>query len=387
MDPAMLNANEQQKSPINRKWRIAILLCLLPTVYCLLLSPQLSTQQVLADNPKPPVVTDVVALGDQFALISKRIAPAVVSIDAKKTAHTASSKKTLEDSGSGVVVKLDGRPGYFVLTNNHIVEGALAQDIILQLADGKLVKPSKVWTYPAGDVAVLGLPTTEALAFAPLGDSDQLQQGHWVLAIGSPFGLNQTVTHGIVSALGRGQVSLGTEIHIKDFIQSDAAINPGSSGGPLLNLRGEVIGINTAIASQTGGSNGIAFSIPINYFRRTVDQLLDRGVVSRGYLGIQLAAAMEPSEALRLGLDRGWGAVIEVVQPDGPAAQAGLQVGDIILEVNQQPVRNENHCINMVSALPIGKPVSLVVWRDHRRIVVQATVGDYAAKYPARASK
>jgi serine protease Do len=333
-------------------------------------------------DQKTPVVTDVIALGDQFALISKRIAPAVVSIEARKQGTGAQSKKTLEDSGSGVVVKFDQRSGYFVLTNNHIVEGAQAQDIILQLADGKLLRPQKVWTYPAADIALLSLNTTEQLATAPLGDSDQLQQGHWVLAIGSPFGLNQTVTHGIVSALGRGQVSLGSEIHIKDFIQSDAAINPGSSGGPLLNLRGEVIGINTAIASPSGGSNGISFSIPVNYFRRTVDQLLDRGIVSRGFLGIQLATALEPSEALRLGLDRGWGALVEVVQPDGPASQAGLQVGDVILEINQQPIRNENHCINTVSALPIGKPISLVVWRDRRRVVVQATVADYAAKYP-----
>ena len=329
----------------------------------------------------PPVVTDVVALSERFQLISKKLAPAVVSIEARKTTTLQNVKKQLEDSGSGVIVKLEKRPGYYVFTNNHIVEGATPENIILQLADGKLLKPKKTWTYPAADVALLQLETTENLAFAPLGNSDQVQQGQWVLALGSPFGLSQSLTHGIVSALGRGQVSLGSEIHIKDFIQSDAAINPGSSGGPLINLQGEVVGINTAIASQTGGSNGISFSIPVNYFKKAAEQLLDKGFVSRGYIGIQLAVSLEPFEALKLGLDRGWGAYIEDVRRDGPAGAAGLQRGDVILEVNQALVRNENHCINIISALPIGKPATFVVWRDKRRMVLQCMIEDYSVKY------
>jgi serine protease Do len=341
--------------------------------------PNLTSQRAWADNPTTPVVTDVVALSERFTLVSKRIGPAVVSIEAKK--NGPHSKKIEEDSGSGVITKLDNRPGFFVLTNNHIVSGAAPKDIVLLLGDGRLMHPSRIWTYPAADVAVLQLDVSEGLAAAPLGDSDQLQQGQWVLAIGSPYSLSQTVTHGIVSALGRGQVGLGPDIHIKDFIQSDAAINPGSSGGPLLNLRGEVVGINTAIASPSGGSNGISFSIPINYFRRVADQLLERGTVSRGYLGIQLAGALDPYDALRLGLDRGWGALIEAVHPRGPADQAGMQPGDVILEINQQVVRNENHCINIISSLPLSKPVSLVLWRDRRRIVTQATVEDYAVRY------
>jgi S1-C subfamily serine protease len=344
------------------------------------IQPHLTSQRAFADNQPTPVVTDVVALSDRFALVAKRIAPAVVSIEARK-ADGKNTKKMLEDSGSGVIVKLDNRPGYFVFTNNHIVEGSAPKDIVLLLADGRLMHPSRTWLYPAADVAVLQLDTADTLTAAPLGDSDQLQQGHWVLAIGSPFSLSQTVTHGIVSALGRGQVSLGNDIHIKDFIQSDAAINPGSSGGPLLNLRGEIVGINTAIASPTGGSNGISFSIPSNSFRRFADQLLDKGTVSRGYLGIQLATALDPYQALRLGLDRGWGALVEVVHPRSPADQAGLQVGDVILEVNQQLVRNENHCINIISAIPPGRPISLVIWRDRRRMVVQAMIDDYAIRY------
>lgn len=329
----------------------------------------------------PPVVTDVVALSERFQLISKKLAPAVVSIEAHKTSTIQSVKKQLEDSGSGVIVKLDNRPGFYVFTNNHIVEGATPENIVLQLADGKLLKPKKAWTYPAADVAVLHVDSADNMAFAPLGDSDQVQQGQWVLALGSPFGLSQSLTHGIVSALGRGQVSLGSEIHIKDFIQSDAAINPGSSGGPLINLKGEVIGINTAIASPSGGSNGISFSIPINYFKKAAEQLLDKGFVSRGYIGIQLAVSLEPFEALKLGLDRGWGALIEDVRRDGPAGTAGLLRGDVILEINQTVIRNENHCINLISALPIGKSATFVVWRDRKRTVIQCPIEDYSVKY------
>lgn len=340
----------------------------------------LSVTVGLAQAPAP-VVTDVVALSERFQLISKKLNPAVVSIEAHKIATLQNVKKQLEDSGSGVIVKLDNRPGYYVFTNNHIVENATPDNIVLQLADGKLMKPKKVWTYPAADIALLHLDTSEPLESAPLGDSDQLQQGHWVLAIGSPFGLSQSLTHGIISALGRGQVQLGSDIHIKDFIQSDAAINPGSSGGPLINLKGEVVGINTAIASPSGGSNGISFSIPINYFRKAAEQLLDKGFVSRGYIGIQLAVSLDPFEAMKLGLERGWGALIEDVRRDGPAAVAGLQRGDVILEINQQMIRNENHCITTVSALPIGKPAVFVIWRDRQRKLINCPVEDYAVKY------
>jgi serine protease Do len=346
-----------------------------------LLLVTLATSGTLAQTP-PPVVTDVVALSERFQLISKKLAPAVVSIEARKMSPLQQGvKKQLEDSGSGVIVKLDNRPGYYVFTNNHIVENATPENIVLQLADGKLMKPKKTWTYPAADLAVLQLETTDNLPFAPIGDSDQVQQGQWVLALGSPFGLSQSLTHGIVSALGRGQVTLGSDIHIKDFIQSDAAINPGSSGGALINLKGEVVGINTAIASLGGGSNGIAFSIPINYFKKGAEQLLEKGFVSRGYIGIQLAVTMDPFEVLKLGLDRGWGAYIEDVRRDGPAGAAGLQRGDVILEVNQTLIRNENHCINLIGSLPIGKPATFVIWRDKRRMVIQCPIEDYSVKY------
>src|SRR5439155_23718700 len=165
------------------------------------------------------------------------------------------------------------------------------------------------------DIAILELPEAEVVTTAALGDSDRMRVGHWVLAFGSPFGLNQTVTHGIISARDRGQVSLGNSIRIKEFLQTDAAINPGSSGGPLIDMNGEVIGINTAIASHNGSNSGVAFSIPSNLVKRVMNQLLAQGTVQRGYLGMQLVLTFEPNEALKLGLDRVRGALVEKEYP------------------------------------------------------------------------
>jgi S1-C subfamily serine protease len=198
-----------------------------------------------------------------------------------------------------------------------------------------------------------------------------------VLAFGSPFGLNQTVTHGIISARERGQVSLGSTIRIKDFLQTDAAINPGSSGGPLVNLDGEVVGINTAIASHSNSSSGVAFSIPVNLVKRVSQQLLEKGWVTRGYLGVQVAPSFEGADALKLGLDRAEGALVERVYPETPAAAAGLRVNDVILEIDAVAVRNENHFINVVSGLTAGQRVRLKVWRDRRPATVEAVVGDW----------
>jgi hypothetical protein len=197
----------------------------------------------------------------------------------------------------------------------------------------------------------------ENLTAAELGDSDKARVGQFVLAFGSPFGLNQTVTHGIISARERGQVSLGSTIRIKDFLQTDAAINPGSSGGPLLNLDGEVIGINTAIASQSGSASGVAFAIPINLVKRIVQQLQERGSVSRGYLGLVLAQSFEPADAVKLGLDRARGAKVESVYPGTPAELAGVRVNDVVLSIDGSAIRNDNHLINMISMLPAGQRV------------------------------
>src|SRR5262249_16130788 len=185
--------------------------------------------------------------------------------------------RAVEESGSGVLVRLAGQREVCVLTNNHVVQDATPAQITVSLGDGRIFRPDRLWTDPETDIAVLPLPVESALATVVLGDSDGVRVGQWVLAIGSPFGLNQTVTHGIISARERGQVSLGSTIRIKDFLQTDAAINPGSSGGPLFNLDGEVIGINTALASYSNSNSGVAFTIPLNPVNRLAKHPLHPG--------------------------------------------------------------------------------------------------------------
>jgi S1-C subfamily serine protease len=274
---------------------------------------------------------------------------------------------------------LSGQTGLFAVTNNHVVSDAAPEQITLNLSDGRIIRPSRVWTDPESDIALLKIEGDERmLTPATLGDSDAVRVGQWVLAFGSPFGLNQSVTHGIISAKERGQVSLGSTIRIKDFLQTDAAINPGSSGGPLLNMEGEVVGINTAIASTSGNNTGVSFSIPINLVRKVANELLTKGSVARGYLGFQVASSFEASDALKLGLDRVHGALVESVYPETPAAGAGLQSGDVLLRIDGSSIKNENHCINLIATLRPGQRVRLEVWRNRQAYAVEATVGDWA---------
>jgi S1-C subfamily serine protease len=350
------------------------------------LGPRL-TSSAVAQTPAPPAATstqdsaaraDAVRLSDRFESIALRVGPAVVAIEAVKPSSKPGAKgKSVEESGSGVLIRVAGQRGVLAITNNHVVSQAAAAQITVSLADNRIVKPSQVWTDPESDIAILRIDD-ENLATVTLGDSDRVRVGQWVLAIGSPFGLNQTVTHGIISARDRSQISLGGTIRIKDFLQTDAAINPGSSGGPLLNLEGEVIGINTAIASHSGSNSGVAFSIPINLVKRVMKQLLEKGAVARGYLGLQVATTFETADATRLGLDRAQGALIESIYPETPAAAAGLKPGDVVLDVDGTTIRDENHFITFISALPAGQRVRLKVWRDQRATAVDAVIGDWA---------
>ena len=305
------------------------------------------------------------ALSDRFEAVAAKVAPSVVSIEAVKPpkASTSGKGKAVEESGSGVIIKIEGRPGFFVITNNHVVAQSKADQITVHLADGRIFRPSQVFADPETDIALLVLEAAVSLPAATLGNSDHAKVGRWVLAIGNPFGLNQSVSHGIISARDRGQVSLGSTIRIKEFLQTDAAINPGSSGGPLVDMNGHVIGINTAIASNNGSSSGVAFSIPINLVRRVVNQMLTNGTVQRGYLGMQLSSTLDPAEALRLGLDRVQGALVEQIYPDTPASASGLMIKDVILQVDSVPIRTENHLINLISSLPPGQRIRMQVWR------------------------
>ncbi len=334
----------------------------------------------LAAQPGQSGGSDPVAqLSDRFEAAAARVLPAVVSVEAIKPAKPAAEGKSkpIEESGSGVIVRLDGRPAQYILTNNHVIAQARTDQITISLADGRIYHPTQVWADPESDIAVMSV-NAASLPTAPLGNSDNARVGRWVLAVGSPFGLSQTVTHGIISARDRGQVTLGGAIRIKEFLQTDAAINPGSSGGPLLDMQGEVIGINTAIASHSGSNSGVSFSIPINLVKRVATQLVTNGSVQRGYLGMQLAVNFDGNEALKLGLDRLRGALVEKVYGETPAAVAGLQAHDVILQIESVAVKSDTHLINLVSNLPPGQRVRLLVWRERASVTLEATVGDWA---------
>ena len=204
-----------------------------------------------------------------------------------------------------------------------------------------------------------------------------MEIGDFVLAVGSPFGLSHSVTFGIISARGRHDLELGdATIRFQDFLQTDAAINPGNSGGPLCNLRGQVIGINTAIASNSGGNEGIGFSIPVNLFMGVARQLIDTGKVTRAFLGVTLDGKFGPAMAAELGMARVAGTRVTSVTPGGPAAAAGIRAGDVILKLDDTPIDDDAHLVNLIGLMEVGKKVSLEIYREGKTIVVPAVVTD-----------
>jgi len=311
-----------------------------------------------------------------FELVAEAVSPAVVHIVAQKTGRSdeAPRMRRYEETGSGVIVRSDRGRQLYVLTNNHVIEGAEPEKINIFLKDGRAIHPDRLWLDPKADIAVLGLGRDD-LPAARLGDSDAIAVGSWVLALGSPFGLTHSVSQGIISARGRHMDEL-QDVENQDFLQTDAAINPGNSGGPLVNMKGEVIGINNSIASNGGGNEGVGFSIPINLARWIMNQLLHNGRVTRGALGIDLHPDFRPEDALARGLDRPRGAWVDVVRPFMPAAQAGMHDGDIIVQFRGVEVQDLNHLINLVSMATVGETVDVVVLRDRKRLTLRVTVGD-----------
>ncbi|MFW6158368.1 MAG: DegQ family serine endoprotease [Planctomycetota bacterium] len=266
--------------------------------------------------------------------------------------------------GSGFIV--DAGKGY-VVTNHHVVAGA--EDIKVRLADDHEFDAKIVGTDKKTDLAVVRIEAT-GLKAVKLGDSDRIQVGEFVLAVGSPFGLRQTVSAGIVSAKGRG--NLGIEDY-EDFIQTDAAINRGNSGGPLVDIEGRVIGVNTAILSRTGGSVGVGFAIPVNMARQIVDQLIKSGKVTRGWLGVGIQD-VTPNVAEQFGLDKPDGALVSQVFEGTPAAKAGLKVGDVIIEFGGKHVAGVTKLRNTVATIPPGTTVEIVVIRDKKRKTLTAEI-------------
>jgi serine protease Do len=272
--------------------------------------------------------------------------------------------------GSGVIITSDGT----IVTNNHVIDGAT--DIKVDLADKREFAAKLVGTDAKTDIAVLKINATNLPTLA-LGDSSKLQVGDVIFAIGDPFGVGETATMGIVGATGRG--GLGIE-NYEDFIQTDAAINPGNSGGAMIDLHGDLIGINTAILTGGGGGNqGIGFAIPINMAHSVMDQIVTHGKVVRGYLGL-IPQDVTPTLAKQFGLSQPGGALVGDVQPDTPAAKAGLKRGDVILSVNGQPVNSANDLRLRISQTAPGTTVKLGVSRDGKRTDLNVSLGELPEK-------
>jgi serine protease Do len=306
---------------------------------------------------------------DRLSNLVRRVArvvqPSVIHIEAHKTEENAGLREAYDEAGSGVVITAGDEA--WVLTNRHVVLGAKPNEILLRASDGREFSPSRVLADPTTDVAVMKIDGVD-LPAARLGDSETVEIGDFVIAIGSPFGLSHSVTFGIISAKGRRDLSLGSQqIDLQDFFQTDAAINPGNSGGPLLNLRGEVIGVNTAIASSSGGSEGIGFAIPINMAMRVADHLVRYGRLRRGYLGVTLDPDFSSARLVSAGYRGGGGALVKKVRPDSPAADARLRRGDIIVEFDGTRIENDDHLVAQVGLTPVGASVPMVIVRDGKR--------------------
>jgi Do/DeqQ family serine protease len=266
--------------------------------------------------------------------------------------------------GSGVIVNSSG----YVLTNHHVVEAA--DEIEVALVDGKKMKARAVGSDPETDIAVLQVEGGPVPAIT-FGDAESLRVGDVVLAIGNPFGVGQTVTMGIVSALGRSQLGINT---FENFIQTDAAINPGNSGGALIDTAGNLVGINTAIYSRSGGSLGIGFAIPASSAKQVMEQIIETGSVTRGWIGIE-AQEITPEIADSFKLSSTGGVLIAGVRHGEPADKAGLKPGDILVAINGKPVKDSNSMLNLVAALIPGKSASIQYRRDNKEGEVQVTVG------------
>jgi serine protease Do len=309
-----------------------------------------------------------------FADLASRVSPAVVNIRAVTVGRTdfpdqlfgenfpfrgfraplpRQPEQRRQGTGSGFVIRKDG----LILTNNHVVENA--REITVTLTDKQQYKARILGRDPKTDLAVLKIDPKDALPVAVLGDSDALRVGDWVMAIGNPFGLSNTVTTGIVSAKGR---AIGAGPY-DDFIQTDASINPGNSGGPLFNLAGEVVGINTAIFSQSGGNIGIGFAIPVNLVKNLVPELETKGTVTRGWLGVSIQP-LTPELARSFGLEQERGALVADVTADSPAAKAGIERGDVVVGFNGKQIEDSAALPGLVAAAPVGKAVPVEILRD-----------------------
>ena len=350
-----------------------------------LLRPDLLPARRTADTPGDEPAARVAATS--FAAAVNATGPAVVNVytarvvterprasdfDRLPADEWPSVRRRVEASlGSGVVVDGSG----LVVTNHHVIDGA--GEIRVQLGDGRIAEPQLIGTDPETDLALLRI-ALENLPVMPLGRSDELRVGDIGLAIGNPLGLTQTVTQGIISATGRGQIGTAT---FADFIQTDAAINLGNSGGALVNTRGELVGINTAILGRALGTEGIGFAIPVNLVRGVIGQLLEHGRVRRGWFGV-VPRELSRDRALAIGLEDPAGIELVDVYRNGPAYRGGLRPGDVITHLNGQAVRNPRDALSRVAGTEPGREVRVQGFRDQAALDLNVTVEERPAPRP-----
>jgi Do/DeqQ family serine protease len=346
---------------------------------------------IVAAPQSPPPASGAGTSPSSYRVAAKRAAPAVVSVTASRApargaqgddpwfrfffgerANPNDPRQRQVGLGSGVIVSPEG----YLLTNNHVIEGA--DDIEVQLVDGRKAKARLVGTDPDSDVAVLKIEL-ERLPVIAFGSADALEVGDVVIAIGNPFGVGQTVTSGIVSALGRNGLGINT---FENFIQTDAAINPGNSGGALVDANGNLLGINTAIFSRTGGSLGIGFAIPATIARQVMEGLIRDGVVTRGWIGVE-PRDLTPEIAETFNLPISEGVLITGVLQNGPASAAGLRPGDVVVTVAERPVTNTAQLLSAVAALKPDAQATIGVQRGDKPLQLTVTVVQ-RPKAPAR---
>jgi len=351
------------------------------------------------------VVANAKSAPDSFADLAEKLLPAVVNISTSQTVEGRGGvqipqlppgspfqdffkdffeknrpqerKRSVTSLGSGFII----RNGEYVVTNNHVIQDADEITVILQ--DNTRLKAELVGRDQKTDLAVLKIKPKEHLPAVKFGNSDKSRVGDWVIAIGNPFGLGGSVTAGIISARGR---NIGNGANYTDFIQTDASINRGNSGGPMFNLGGEVVGVNTAIYSPTGGSVGIGFSIPSNTVKTVVNQLIKHGEVKRGWLGVRIQKVTDEI-AESLGLKESSGALVADVVAGGPAEKSKIKTGDVVLRFDGKKVKTMRHLPRIVAETDIDKPVKVILWRNKKEISVDVQVGELDEEKIKLASK
>jgi serine protease Do len=331
--------------------------------------------------PVQSVPGTVQALSDNFAAVSKAVTPSVVGITVRTEARARQMPRDFfhffgpdaepqpsQGFGSGVILTADG----YIATNNHVVEGAAEDGIEVELFDKERHQAKLIGADPSTDLAVIKIDVN-GLPVAALGNSDEVQVGEWVLAVGNPLGLTSTVTAGIVSAIGRNIRIIDDRYGIENFIQTDAAINPGNSGGSLVNMKGEVIGINTAIATTNQRYQGYGFAVPVNLLKTVAADLIKYGEVRRGYIGVSISE-VDPTLADAVKLDEARGVFVQSLVEGGAAEVAGVRPGDIILTIDGKEVNAPNELQSYVATRHPGDDVTLVLWRDGKEITKKVTL-------------